>query len=485
MSYLLLTGSTGLLGRYVLRHLSDADRRVAVVVRPGKLATARQRVELLMQDWEARLGRPLPRPVVLAGDLRRADLGLAPADERWIAENCGALLHSAASMVFKEQDDGEPRRTNVDGTRHVLELCRRTGIGEFHHVSTAYLCGLRTGRVLETELDLGQDLGNVYEQSKLDGEKLVRGAKWLRQTTFYRPASIVGDARDGFTTSYHGFYLPLQLAYTMAGRIPPEEMGERFFAQLGLRGDEGKNFVPVDWVAAGLVSIYLRPECHGQTYHLASPAPVTVREMQRVIQDSIRKYSKRRTATRATEQDLATCERMFHHHMQIYRSHWRDDPVFDCTFANQVLPHLPCPRMDYERMLRIAGYAIEQNFAAPKHRQLSLAFDAEQWLSQTAPCGGAGEMLVNLRVSGPGGGEWTLALADEGAVGWTAGLCEAAPATAYCHAQTLARLARAETSWSAALASGQLLTECERPEGGQALAALESWFDTQVGAEAT
>lgn len=414
-----------------------------------------------MQYWEAIEGRALARPVVLEGDMREPKLGLSAEDRAWLSRHCDTVLHSAASMVFRAQEDGEPARTNVEGTRTLLELCRETGIRRFHHVSTAYLCGLRTGRVLETELDLGQEPGNVYEASKLGAEKLVRGASWLEQPTFYRPASILGDSRTGYTTQYHGFYLPLQLAYTMAGRIPPEMMGDRFFNRLGLAGGEGKNFVPVDWVAASIAHIYSHPEHHGGTYHLSSPEPVSVRTIQNVIQNSIRRYSKRTTADTASERDLQACEQLFHQHMQVYESHWRDDPKFDRTHSGRVLAHLPCPEMTEERMLTIARYPIEQNFATPKHVQVTVDFDTPAWLAQLSGgqrASATANAGVSLVVSGSGGGDWTLGLADGEIVSVERGAVDAGPAC-YLNTQTLRQLASGELAFADALRTGRVVLE--------------------------
>jgi thioester reductase-like protein len=69
MAYHLLTGATGLLGRYLLRDLILADVRVAVLVRPTRRASVRQRVDSMMCHWDAEMGRPLPRPVILEGDI--------------------------------------------------------------------------------------------------------------------------------------------------------------------------------------------------------------------------------------------------------------------------------------------------------------------------------------------------------------------------------------------------------------------------------
>lgn len=479
MSYILLTGSTGLLGRYLLHDFLAEGRRVAVIVRRGKLASARDRVEAVLQPWEEREGRALPRPVILEGDLREEALGLSATDVDWIAANCDTALHSAASMVFRPQPDGEPKLTNVEGTRRLLELCRRAGIRKFHHVSTSYLCGLRTGRILESELDLGQEPGNVYEESKLAAEKMVRAANWIDELTVYRPASIVGDSRTGYTTSYHGFYLPLQLAYTMSGRIPPSEMGDRFFARLGLRGDEGKNFVPVDWVASAIGELFARPECHGRTYHLASPRPVTVRVIQQVIQESIRRWSKRTTATRASESDLAACERLFEHHMQVYQSHWRDDPLFDRSNTDWALAHLPCPEMDFEQMLVIARFPIEQNFATPRHQEVTVAFDVPGLLSELvaggAPPDGADARArqLGLQVNGSGGGGWRLQLRGNRLAGVQPGLGATDLGVCYLTTRTLARLVRRELSVVDSIDRGRLVLEAPAGRQRELLAAFE------------
>ncbi len=179
-------------------------------------------------------------------------------------------------MKFHADDaEGEPFLTNVVGTANLLAVCQASGIRHFHHVSTAYVCGLRTGRILESEFDLGQTCGNDYERSKMAAEKQIREAPFLDSATFYRPASVLGDSVTGYTTNFHGFYAPLQVLYSMAkgflalgdaGRqmVHDAMLQTRFMDRLNLTGTEGKNLVPVDWVSAVLVSILQHPELHGR-----------------------------------------------------------------------------------------------------------------------------------------------------------------------------------------------------------------------------
>jgi thioester reductase-like protein len=200
---LLITGVTGLLGSYLVRDLLLDGRSLAVVVRRSRKQSAAARVETIVEHWEETLGKRLPRPTVLEGDLTRPLCGLDADALRWVGENCDELLNNAASLTFRGSDrQQEPWQTNVTGTSHVLTLARETGLRHFHHVSTAYVCGLRSGLIAEDDLDVGQGFGNDYERTKVEGEKLVRAAAgaaggFLDTATIYRPSIIVGDSRTG------------------------------------------------------------------------------------------------------------------------------------------------------------------------------------------------------------------------------------------------------------------------------------------------
>lgn len=466
--YVLLTGATGLLGRYLLRDLLLEGVRVAVLVRGTKHQSAEDRAEGIMSDWETREGRHLPRPVVVPGDLCTADLGLSTDWQQWTAAHCGTVLHSAASMAFRPDNRGEPHRTNIEGCGNLLEFCRRAGLRRFHHISTAYVCGLRTGRILESDVDVGQTLGNVYEESKLAAEKLLRSAEWLDALTVYRPASIVGDSETGLTTNYHGFYLPLQLAYSFAGMIPPEVMDERFSARLGMNGSEGKNLVTVDWLSRVIVYLLLRPEHHGRTYHMTHQHPVTVRQIQAVLQEALRKYSKRPVATTATlsEQELSTFEELFHDQMLVYRSHWRDDPTFDRTNVAQAAPHLACPDLDRDLLLRVARYPIEHEFSVPRYVPVSRPYEVQAHMQRRAlaapHAAGAAEGSIALHVDGCDGGQWQLLMRGDAVVGIRPGAAGKEQASCRLNSETFAALSRGQLTLPESLRTMRVVVEGPR-----------------------
>lgn len=292
-------------------------------------------------------------------------------------------MHSAASLSFRATDrHGEPWATNLGGTRRVLDLCRHTGIREFHHVSTAYVCGLRTGRVLETELDVGQVFGNDYEESKVESEKMVCDAGFLGPVTIYRPAILVGDSHTGYTTTFHGFFALLRLAHTLVSRLVRGATGaQQVLSALELAGGEHKNFIPVDWVSSVMTHILAHPQHFGKTYHLVTPRPISVARVAELVQRAVETHSTLATAADESQCDAEWFNRSFRTEMAVYRAYWRDDPQFDDTNTVTAAPHLPCPELDDAMLLRMAKYAIDSNFGKSSRRTARSASGVKQYQS--------------------------------------------------------------------------------------------------------
>ncbi len=409
----------------------------------------------------------------------------------WLRQNCSGVVHSAATLKFHESAAGEPWRTNVQGTQHVLDVCRHAGIRTLLHVSTAYVCGLRSGRVWERDLDVGQQEGNDYERSKLQAEALVRAADFLERPTILRPSIIIGDSKNGFTSTYHGFYTPLKLGCELVrtpGRFPFVS-GVRLLAGLGLSGRERKNLVPVDWVSAVATHIILRAEHHGQTYHLTHPQPVTASVIERVLADAITAHAANAdssTAGTAADSPSQTgmgedashapgnfrddgdaSEEFFRAHMEVYRPYFRDDPDFDATNTSRVAPHLSCPAVDRASLLRMARAAIRANFGWPKAPETPPALDVQEYLqrqlvqeTERFSCDLARGVCVGLEVSGSGGGQWQLHFADDTRlVGVTPGLGKSCRARFFLSVQSFAALIHHQLGCEEAIFAGRVIVD--------------------------
>jgi len=434
--YILLTGSTGLLGRYLLRDLLLAGQRVAVVARATAKETVSQRIESILQPWETELGVLLPRPVCFAGDLCEELLGLDEIPRQWIAENCSSMLHSAAALKFHEEDDGEPWRTNVGGTRHVLQLCRDTGIKKIHYVSTAYVCGTRTDRIMEDTLDLGQGFRNDYEKSKLEAETMVRADSHLEQVTVYRPAVIAGDSKTGYTNTYHGLYMYLKIMCILARNTEPGPDGVRHTPmQLDTTGEEPRNVIPVDWTSAVICHLVTTPESHGRTFHLAPQTPMTAREMVEAGYSYFNSTGVEFVG-RAGERSEERLERDFYENATMYRAYEDSDPEFDTSNVQKFAGHLPCPLIDETMLHRFMKYGEEDRWGKRRAPRATVSIDVGTYVQQSlemtesAPVDSlAADLTLGLDIHGPGGGQWSVTLAGSGLVAAEPGLSSACETT--------------------------------------------------------
>lgn len=426
--YVLLTGSTGLLGQYLLHDLLLSGHRVVVLVRPLDGLTGRERIERVMQDWEARQGRRLTRPVCFEGDICLPGLGLEEEQKDWLARHSDRVLHNAAAVGFHaEEVNGEPWRSNLQGTRNTLELCHELNIRQLHYVSTAYVCGFREGVVKEADLDTDQKFRNDYEKSKFQAEQLARSAKFLDSLTVYRPAVVAGDSQTGYTSTYHGLYMYLKLISVLMNNIDPNDEGIREISlRLALTGEERRNIVPLDWIASAICHLFSKRGAHGRTYHLAPDTPITPRE---IIDYASSYYSGSGVtfagADKLKYDDLDPFEQMVHDNMTTYESYDTTDPRFDTTNLKRFAPHLPCPRIDEAMLHRFIRYGEEDRWGKRRRPPAEVARWAEDLLprssdlpdpseaAQSAETNGEAPQVIGLDVIGPGGGQWQLTLSGD------------------------------------------------------------------------
>ncbi len=415
----LLTGATGLLGRYLLRDLLTFGWSTAVLVRDSRDQTGEERIRELTAWWSDALRMPLPPPVVLCGDLGTAGLGLTAADRAWIASHCDTVLHAAGNVALRRSAGSDPWATNVDGTQHLLDLCTALRIGELHHISTAFICGTRSGPVLESERDEGQSFHNEYERSKLEAERRVAAAP-LR-ATIYRPSVIVGDSRTGYTSSYHGVYRFLELAARLAG--PATGARRLLRLRLPFTGEEPRNLVPVDWVARAILGIVNQPYCHGLTYHLVARNPVRVREIKDIA-ETVLGIDGVVWAEPDWSPPADSLEAAFLGQVREYWPYMHGDPVFGYRNTRTALPWLPAPHLDRAMLERLIRYAVSDRWGRPERQHRSgpdngaCAAYLEHFFPEAARRSSLARVpiraTIGLEVRGPGGGQWTCRWDEDG-----------------------------------------------------------------------
>jgi long-chain acyl-CoA synthetase len=258
----LLTGATGFLGTQVARRLlARPDLRLVTLARGGDDQAA-WRLGRAWADCPELMRALAGRVEALAGDVSAARLGLPAPVYQDLVRRVTHVVHTAADLRIDAPLE-ELRRTNVDGTANVIELARSAAahgqLERLLHVSTAYVAGRRRGAVAESSLDAGAGFANAYEQTKHEGERLVRDAAAELPVTVARPGMIVGDSRTGKVKTFNTFYAPLRLYLTGALHVIPG------------RGHGRIDVVPVDYVADAVARLTFDPEAEGLTCHLTAP----------------------------------------------------------------------------------------------------------------------------------------------------------------------------------------------------------------------
>jgi thioester reductase-like protein len=204
----LVTGVTGFVGSHLAYRLLENGDHVIALARGSRNESPRDRVlEVLRsvagqhRDFNAHLNRL----EVLEGDISQPRLGLSDEGYRHAAASSDAVWHCAASLSFEEEQREEIFRLNVGGTLQVLDLVFQTPTRNLHHVSTAYVAGMKDFST-ESEINTGQTFRNPYEESKCKAETLVADAhaKGRIVARVYRPSIVIGDSDTGRATHFHG-----------------------------------------------------------------------------------------------------------------------------------------------------------------------------------------------------------------------------------------------------------------------------------------
>ena len=308
---LLVTGGTGFIGS----HLAEEGRRRGAEV-----------VVLGLTD------RPEEQANVAA--LRRAGVEVVPGSItepelcRRAVEGCTHVFHLAVAMREGGKQDEFFERVNLDGTRHLLDAGAATGVRRFVYCSTIGIFGHRAPGITREDSPLAP--GNVYERTKVAGERMVREVAGAGGMPFVilRPADVYGPRDQRLLKLFRG---------VKRGKFP-----------LFGSGDGRRHMIYVDDVVSAFFQACERDEALGEALILAGPRACTLRELIAEVERATgsRKFGLRlplapMLAAAAVVEDAA---KVLHFNPPIYRRRmdffWSDSE-FDTSRARRVLDWAP------------------------------------------------------------------------------------------------------------------------------------------------
>jgi len=169
-----VTGATGFLGSHVARALSEQGAKLRLLVR----ATSNLKN---LEGLEAETA---------TGDLRD------PASLEKAIAGCEAVFHVAADYRLWVRDPREMYRSNVEGTRAILDAARKTGVRRVVHTSSVATIGFSSdGKPADEDspVSLAHMIGH-YKRSKFMAEQLaLEAGRSGMQVVTVNPTTPVGE----------------------------------------------------------------------------------------------------------------------------------------------------------------------------------------------------------------------------------------------------------------------------------------------------
>jgi dihydroflavonol-4-reductase len=169
-----VTGATGFLGSHVARVLADQGADLRLLVRP---TSNLKNLEGLTAE-------------TATGDLRDA------ASLEKAMSGCDTVFHVAADYRLWVRDPNEMYRSNVDGTRALLEAARKNGVGRVVYTSSVATVGFTSdGRPADEDSPVSlADMIGHYKRSKFMAEQVALEAGRARmQVVTVNPTTPIGE----------------------------------------------------------------------------------------------------------------------------------------------------------------------------------------------------------------------------------------------------------------------------------------------------
>lgn len=169
-----VTGATGFLGSHVARFLADQGADLRLLVRPSSNLKNLEGI----------------RAETATGDLRDSS-----SLEKAIS-GCDTVFHVAADYRLWVRDPNEMYRSNVGGTRSLLEAARKNGVRRVVYTSSVATIGFRNdGQPADEDSPVSlADMIGHYKRSKFMAEQLAMEAgRGGMQVVTVNPTTPIGE----------------------------------------------------------------------------------------------------------------------------------------------------------------------------------------------------------------------------------------------------------------------------------------------------
>ena len=188
----LVTGGTGFLGAYIIKHLVEKGYTVRAIRRSNKLPAFIPNEILDKVEW-------------VEGDV----LDIVSLEEAM--ERIDTVIHAAAMVSFSKKEQKLMYQVNVEGTANVVNIAMEKNIKRFVHISSIAAIGRKAdgGHVNEATKWEESKVNTHYAKSKYRSELEVwRGISEGLNAVILNPSTILGysDWNTGSSAIFKNVY---------------------------------------------------------------------------------------------------------------------------------------------------------------------------------------------------------------------------------------------------------------------------------------
>lgn len=379
-----MTGATGFIGSHIAGELLGRGYRVLLLARPDKQMSARERIRQVL-TWGGLNPEECDRLEVIEGFIDRPRLGLARRRYSELAETIDEVIHCASNTSFSERKRKAVEQANITGLRHLLELAVRSTCYFFHHMSTAYVAGKKSGPCPEEFIETTA-FTNVYEETKYAGEQIIRktcGDQGIRLNV-YRPSIVYGSSKDGRSLRFNALYYPLRTILFLKNLFLKDiqEADGRRAARMGAAmGPDGKlhlpirieagngngiNLVPVDFLVSAFMEI-MDTCLEGGVFHIVNQRATPIEELAGYARRYFNITGLHAAQAEAlSEKPKSALDILFDNYTEAYKPYMTDARLFRTDKTRPLLEkkQITCPDLDYDLFSKCMSYAIEKGWGS-------------------------------------------------------------------------------------------------------------------------
>lgn len=294
-----LTGATGYVGCHLAHRFLSEGYKVLALVRQKGEQSVQERIETAVAEVGSLSPTATANLIAIPGTVEDAAKELCQAVRDHFSGAVDEVWHSAAIFNFKERERPLVEATNIEGTRHLLDVASQINDGtppRFFYISTAYCLGSEFNDPVPEHIPQNvTGFRSIYEWSKHSAEQLVDEYQRSQRldATIFRPSIVIGTPETAVlcNSGYYQVLTECRRLRTVLARNKNGQFDGDVQTRLQGNPDTPLNLVPIDFVVDGMAYLAHCVELPPQQinlFNIVNEQPPTIKEVHQALVASLK-----------------------------------------------------------------------------------------------------------------------------------------------------------------------------------------------------